>query len=179
MTLQDFLKWLLAFSQFSGLLGIVYFFFFVRRWHSLEGIVFYVLFVSFFVDVSNYFFARHIYSNSYIISNIWHLLNYFLVSWIFYKLIPDRRTIILVLLSIFRLGAILSFVFYFSFLDSNTFIRVFSSIVFISLSILSYFDLLKQPNTALIQPSFFWIVTAIFIYSSPTLLNLSLKSQLN
>ena len=169
MSKSDFVQWLIQFNQSSGLPGVLYFLFFIRQWKSLEGVVFYVLLASLTADVGGYFFIHFVFPNSHGISNSWHVLNYFLISWLFLKLIPERKLIISVLFFAFLVGASISFVSFYSFFESNTFVKVFSGISCLILSIISYFQLLKHSGQPLKTSHLFWITTSVFLYSSLTL----------
>ncbi len=167
-TIVDFLK---EISRYSALPGILFFLFVSFNRGQNTRIAFYILLASFLADFSNYFFIRYVYPNSFIISNAWYLLNYVIVSFLFYNLLRSRRKLILAFGSVFLLGSILSFLAFYSFLDSNTFIRTYSSLIFTVLSLLTFFEILKEsPTNKLASYPVFWIVTAIFLYSSITLI---------
>ncbi len=161
-------------NRFSGVPGIIFFILFLWNARGNTRIVFYILLASFIADLSNFFFIRFVYPNSYIISNVWFLTNYFLVSWIFYKMLSyheARKRAIYILGGIFLVGSILSFLFFYSFLESNTFIRTFSSLAFTLFSISVFFEILKEsPTNKLSNYPVFWVVVAIFLFSSTTLL---------
>ncbi len=160
----------MGFNRLSGIVGIIYFIFFPKRLNSNSGIIFLVILVSFLADNCNYFFIRLVYPNGYIISNIWYLLNYLIVSWLFYRLLPNDKKLISILALIFYIGASVSFIYHYSFEDSNSFIKVQTSLVFAFLSLRLYFNLLKKPSGSLRNNSVFWIANAFFIYSTVTLL---------
>ncbi|MEP2949561.1 MAG: hypothetical protein ABJO91_06080 [Ekhidna sp.] len=142
----------------------------MRSWKSISGIVFYMLLFSFLADTFNFFFIRFIYPNSFIIGNTWYILNYFITILLFLKILDQYKKAIFTLLAIFLFGCVLSFLFLFDFTESNVFVRLFSNVSFIFLSLLIYFNLLKKPNLQLRLNPVFWIATSLFIYNSLILL---------
>lgn len=162
---------LIEINRYSGIPGIVFFLAFLTKKGYNIRIVFFVLLASFLADFANYFFIRYIYQNSFIISNSWWLINYFLLTWLFLTLLKNQKNFVLLFFSIFLAGSLISFSFFYSFLESNTFIRTFSSISFTFLCILSFFEILRVgPTDQLSTYPIFWVTTAIFLYSSITLL---------
>ncbi|MEP5611080.1 MAG: hypothetical protein ABJP45_02465, partial [Cyclobacteriaceae bacterium] len=156
-------------NRYSGIPGIVFFLLMMRKNGNIR-IVFFVLLASFTADVTIYFFIRHVYPNSFIISNTWYLIDYGLLTWLFIKMIPERKGIVALLGIIFTIGGITSFLFFYSFLESNTFIKAFHSLAFTVLSIIAFFEVLREsPTDKLIHYPVFWIMTAIFLFSSVTL----------
>ncbi len=161
---------LLEVSRYSGVPGILYFLLFSKKKDKCIKIVFYILLASFLADFFNYFFIRLVYKNGFIISNSWVIINFILVTWYFYELIPKRRTLILLFLGVFIVALFVSFGFFYSFLQPNTVIRVLGSITFSTLSLLCLWEILKEsPTDQLFKYPVFWIVTAIFLYSSITI----------
>lgn len=156
-------------SSFSGLAGILLFLFFPKKLSSIAGILFLSIAASFLADSGNYFFIRLVSPNGYIIGNIWYILNYLICTWLFIKLLPDHKRVILILTFVFGIGTIISF-FYYSLGDSNSFIKVYSSSIFTFLSLRLYFSLLKNPSSRLRSNTVFWIANAFFIFSTVTLL---------
>lgn len=124
---------------------------------------------SFLADNGNYFYIEWISPNGYIIGNIWYILNYFICSWLFLKLLPSSSKLIWFFLVAFVIGTSMSF-FYYSLEDSNSFIKVYSSSIFTFLSLRLYFSLLKNPSGRLRSNTVFWIANALFIFSTVTLL---------
>lgn len=158
-------------NRYSGLPGIVFFMFFMKSTSANTRIVFYILLASFLADFVNFFVIKFIFRNGFIITNSWYIINYFLVSWLFLKLIPKRRMFVLLLSAVFIAGSVFSSIFYFSFLESNTFIKTFSSISFTLLTILAFLEVLNEgPTDSLSRYPVFWIITGIFLFSSITLL---------
>lgn len=168
--MEDFHNWLLELNRFSGFAGIAYFIFSRKQIHTVYGVIFLVIAASTIADCSNYFFIRLIYPNSYIIGNIWFLLNFGISIWLFWKILMDRKVLLISLASIFYLGSLISFITTYSFTDSNSFIKVFTSISFTVLSLSLYFDLLKNPTGPLRRNPIFWVGTAFFLFSSVSLL---------
>ena len=160
----------MGFNNISGIAGIAYFLLFPRKLNSNYGLIFLIILISFLADNANHFFIRMVYSNGYIIGNVWYLINFFVASWLFYKLLPNEKKLILALNIVFYLGALISFGFYYSFEDSNSFIKVSTSLVFTFLSLRLYFGLLKRPSGSLRSNAIFWTANAFFIFSSVTLL---------
>ncbi len=157
-------------SKYSGVPGILFFMLFMKEKSTITRIVFFILLASFIADFSNYFFMKYVYKNGFVITNSWHIINFLFVSWYFYQLMPKWRSLVLIMLGIFILTAIGSFSFFYSFLQPNTFIRALSSISFSIVSILCLFEILRQsPTDDLSRYPVFWIVSAIFLYSSTTL----------
>lgn len=158
-------------SQVSAIPGVVFFLIFLRSNRSNTRIVFFILLASAVADVSNYYFIRYVYPNSYIISNTWYLVNYVLMTWLFVKLIPGRSRLLRLSVILFFVGSSITFLTLYSYLESNTFIRVYSSIAFTLFTILSFFEVLKEsPTDQLSKFPVFWIITSLFLYSSITLL---------
>ena len=160
----------MEFSRFSGICGIVYFTFFSKPVRSISGIVFLIILLSFIADCSNFFFIRLTGYNGYAIGNIWYIVNFILSVYLFALLIPNNRKLLFGLLSFFSLGTIISYATIYSLLDSNSFVKVATSITFTFLSLKVYFDLLKSPSGLLSKNPVFWIATAYLLFSSVTLL---------
>lgn len=157
-------------NTYSGLPGIIFFIVFRKQMGNISRFAFYTLLASFLADFSVQLFIRYVYPNSFIISNLWYLVNYSLLSWLYFLIIPNRKKLIGLLALIFFIGSIISFLFFFSFLESNTFIRVYTSVAFTLLAILAFLEILKhEPTKSLISYPLFWINTAIFLFSSITL----------
>lgn len=167
--MEDFNIWLRELSRFSGFAGVCYFIFFRKNLNSVYGLVFLVIFASFFADNLNYFFIKFVYPNGYIIGNIWYIVNFALISWLFLLLLNLRKTILIASFGFFIITAV-SFIYFYSFTDSNSIIKVTSSLWFSYLSLVALFGLLKNPTGQLRNNPVFWIATGIFIYSSVTLL---------
>lgn len=171
MTFLEIFQFLKEVNRYSSVPGILFFLVFLTRVNLNTRIVFYIISVSFLADFLNYFFIRYIYPNAYIITNSWYLVNYVLVSWLFLKLIPTRKNLVVALLIFFGICSTLSFTFFFTFMEPNTFIRSFTSLSFTFLALLSFFEILKEsPSDRLSQYPVFWIVTAVFLFSSITLI---------
>lgn len=169
MKYTEVIEVLIQFTLYTGVPGIVYFLFSRKGSTSISGTIFFILLASFSADFAAFMYSKYIYPNSYGIGNVWHLINYGLVSWLFYQIIPSKKKFILTLFGVFFLSSVISF-FYYSFWDANPLIRVLSNIFFIILSILAYLEMLKAPGQGLKNNPVFWAITAIFIYSSVTLL---------
>lgn len=159
-------------NTYSGVPGILFFLIFLRGEKGNSRIIFYIILASFLADIISYYFIRYVYPNSYLITTPWHIINYFLLSWLFLTLIPKRKKLILVLLLLFSIGTIFSVIFFYSFFEANTFIKTYSSTIITFLSILTFLEILSQsPIDRLTKYPVFWIVSAIFFYSSITLFN--------
>lgn len=160
---------ILFISEYSAVLGIVVFLIWIRKLNSLAGIVFLILLASFFADLLNTFYLNYVELNTYRISNVWYIVNYFLVIWLGFRMLSNHKRIISFLLITFVIGGLVSFYFY-PLNESNTFIRVFSSITLIIIPLFFYLDLLKKPSGSLYKLPMFWISTSLFIYGCITLL---------
>lgn len=170
MNFTEFIETLIEFNRYSALPGIVFSVFFLKDWKNSAGIVFYILLASFAADLISFLYAKYVFANSYPIANLWYILNYFLVIWLFYKLLPSKKgKLIYILGGLFVVLGFISFSFY-SLFDSNTIIRLASNVAFVILSLLTFYELLKKPAVKLKKAPVFWIVTAIFIHSCLTLL---------
>jgi hypothetical protein len=167
---EKFIDVLVEINRFSGVPAILLFLL-ARDKPIVSKLAFWLVMASFLADFSNYFFIRYIYKNSFIISNTWFIVNYFLLIYLFLKLIPERKTLLTATLGAFLAGTAITFIFYYTFLESNTFIRVFTSISITLICLIIYLEILENsPANNLFQYPVFWIVTALFIYSSATLL---------
>ena len=157
-------------SRFSSLAGILYFLMAMKSWKRVSGIIFLILLSSFLADNFNYFFIRLIYPNSFIIGNLWYLLNFILSIFLFSKILDNRNFILGALTAVFSVGALISFLFFYKFTESNTFTTLASNICFVVIALITFFDLLKKPNLRLSKNPVFWIATSLFIYNSLILL---------
>lgn len=169
-------QWLLILSSFSTIPGLLYYSF-SRNKDQVYVVIAFILGLSFLADNANYFFIRLIYPNSFIINNIWVILNYSLMVWLFGLFLDTSRKTTIYLLVTFFLGTILSF-FYYSFLEPNTAIYLLSNLCFIALSLFTYFKLLQNPEQQLVNHPIFWTVTAFFIYYSLWLLQVVFNNYL-
>ncbi|WP_421763764.1 hypothetical protein [Ekhidna sp.] len=168
--MEDFWNWLIELNRFSGLAGCIYFVIFMKSWRRFSGVLFYILFASFLADNLNYFFIRIVYPNALYIGNSWVILNYFLSIFLFSKILADRNLLLKIYAGLFTVGTALSLTLAYDYAESNTFINVYSNITLISLSLLGYFELLKNPKVKLSKQPIFWIVTSFFIYNSVLIL---------
>lgn len=168
--MEVFNNWFLELNRFSAIAGSLYFLLFVKNWKTNAGILFLILLASFLADSFNYFFIRLIYPNSFIIGNIWNMVNFFLVIWLFSRMINSKRKFILAIGGIYLISATVSFIYFFDFTESNTFIRSFQNTAIILFSLITYFELLKSANLKLSKQPVFWISTGFFVFSSLVLL---------
>lgn len=168
--MRALLDWILNFNSFSALAGMLYFIIFMRSRRDLAGIIFLVLTVSFIADNLNYFFVRFIYPNSFIIGNSWYIIDYLINAIIFSVILQKWRKVSFILLSAYLIGTVVSFSFFYSFTESNTFIRIFSNASWIALSLVLYVELLNRPSQKLGRLPLFWFATAYFVNSSLILL---------
>lgn len=158
-------------NKYTGLPGILFFLGFLRTKKSNTRIVFYVLLASFLGDVAADLYIKYIFQNSHLVGQIWVITNYLLLSWLFLNLLPDRRKTIIVLLLFFTIGTVVTSIFFYSFFESNTFLVTYPSVAFTYLSIVTFIEILKEePTKKLVEYPLFWIVTAIFLFNSVTLL---------
>lgn len=104
------------------------------------------------------------------IGNSWVILNYFLMVWVFYKILKNSYKFCLALAIVFTLGSMATFGFIYDYKEANFFTSVFSTISFIALSLVTYFQLLQKPSERLLLQPVFWIATSFFIYYSLLLL---------
>lgn len=170
MTSSD-VFWILAdLNRYSGIPGILFFLFFIRKWKSNEAILFYILFASFFFDFSIYIYIKHFYPNSYIGSNWWIIINYGLMSWFFVRVLPKLKKVIISLAVVFGIAATISFSFFYSFTESNTVTRLFSSVIFLGLSVMGFREVLNKPSGALLKMPVFYALIAFLGYYSLTFL---------
>lgn len=170
MTSSD-IYWVLSdINRFSAVPGILFFLFALRGWRSNAAIIFYILFISFFFDFTIFIYIKYFYPNSYFGSNWWIIINYFLMSWFFVRVIPPYKALIQLMIIVFTISAIISFVWWYSFFESNTVIRTFSSISFLFLSILGFRELAKQPAGNLLKMPTFYALSAFILYYSLTFL---------
>ena len=169
MNFIQIIESIIVLNILSGVPGVLFFIFTKQKLNSIAGTLFLILLASLLADYGSYIYAKYIYPNSYGFGNLWHLVNYLLVSILFYQIIPRRKLINGILLALFYISAIISF-FYYSFLDANPVIRVVSNVAFIILSLFAYFEMLKYPGKSLNKNPIFWTLTAIFVFCSVTLL---------
>lgn len=101
MTTSDFMDLFYMVNRFSGLPAVLYFLFFIKEWKTVKAIIFYIVFISFAFDFGIYIFIKYFYPNSYIGSNWWVILNYFLMSWCFMKILPEKIKLIKLLIALF------------------------------------------------------------------------------
>ncbi|SNS45952.1 hypothetical protein SAMN05421640_0237 [Ekhidna lutea] len=175
--METFINWFLEFNRFSALAGSLYFIFFIRDKKHTTVLVFIILVCSLLADNLNYFFVR-IYSNSFIVSNSWYIANFIVSLILFQHLLKSRKFLISLLITVFFIGSILSFTYFFKLTESNTFIRLFSNSTFIFLSLAFYLELLKKPDGRLRKHPYFWIASSFFIYNSVLLLQSLFKNFL-
>jgi len=178
VNMDAFWDWLYHLNRFSGFSGCLYFILFVKSRTRVSGILFLILFFSLMADNLNYFFIHLIYPNSFYIGNSWHILNYILSITLFYSIFDERKKILIFLLVLFSIGTMVSFVYFFDFSESNTFIRTYPNITLIFLSLLIFLELLKRPNQRLQNHPLFWIATSFFVYNSLLLLQGIFKNYL-
>ncbi|WP_370088373.1 hypothetical protein [Ekhidna sp.] len=164
--MEAFNDWLTDLSRISAIAGILYYLFTKLKVNQVASGLFLILFASFLADTLNYFFIRLVYPNSFIIGNCWLIINFFLVLWTFKKVINIPKTLLTGLVAGFVLGASISFIFFYSFTESNTFVFLWSNISFIILSLYLHFQLLKRPGEKLKYHPVFWIATSFFVYYS-------------
>lgn len=131
-------------NPYSGLPGILFFLLFIGKMGRISRYAYYILLASFLSDFGIQLFIRYVYPNSFIISNSWYVINYLLVSWLYILMMPRRKKLIFILTFVFLAGGFLSFLTFYSFLESNTFIRTYSSVAFTILPILTFFEILKE-----------------------------------
>lgn len=168
--MEELRDWLLDLNGFSALGGTLFFLFSRKKFTSVSGVIFLILLFSFLADNLNYFFIRLIYPNSFIIGNIWIIVNYLLMIWLFRKiLVESSKTILRPLAAVFITGTSVSF-FFFKITEANTFISLYSDLSFIFLSLLTYLQLLRNPSHKLTIQPIFWIATSFFVHSSLILL---------
>lgn len=171
MTFREFLDVLAEFNRYSALPGVVFFFFSKKSLNSTSGILFLVILASFLGDFGGYVYAKYVFPNNYGIGNSWHIVNFILLSLFFIKVLPViRRKVIYIFVTLFIITSIISFGFFYSFLESNTPLWVSSSVFAIILSLLAFLELLKNPSGSLRRLPVFWITTTILVYSAVTLL---------
>ena len=162
--------WLYHLNGFSAIAGILFFIYVRKSLKSVSGIIFIILLVSFLADNINYFFIRFVYPNGFIVGNLWIITNYFLMMWLFKKILTSQSSkTVLVLTVLFTIGSLVSLYFY-TLTEANTFINVYSTSSFIIVSLIAYLELLKNPSSRLIKQPIFWIATAFFVHNSLILL---------
>ena len=155
MELIDFNKWLLEVSRLSGLSAFLYFLFNRNSSDRLSKYIFLVVACI---------------SNSYIIGNTWHLVNFVFSALVFYTLKPDLKRQLIVVGAVFYIGCCITFLTLFEYTEANTFVRVFTSAFSVYFSLWLYFHLLNNPSGKLRVNPTFWIANSFFLYGSITLL---------
>lgn len=178
MTFPEFVSFLSRINIYSAFPAIFTFLILKKSMTKNAGILFLILLASTTADWLNDILIwrieiRKYYPSftSYPITSAWYIVNYILVCFLIKKLIPSRSRLINIFLTVFISGTILSYGFFYSIYESNSFLRVFSSCTFIVLSSLIFVAILKEgPIDELTKYPVFWIVSAIFIYSSTTLI---------
>lgn len=172
MDIGDFNDWFRTLNRFSGVPGVLYFLLFMRNWRALSGIIFTLVFISFFADNANYFFIRFVYPNSYIIGGTWHLMHFFIAMVLFYQVLIDHRKLIILFSGIYSALVLCSLLFLdYTFLDANPFISVPNNLIFVILCLITYRAMLLVPENKgkLRNSPLYWFVTAHFIYCTLTI----------
>ena len=169
MDFQELVSWMFEISRYSGI-PVIIVFLTLKNPSKLSTFTFTLILASFIADFSNYFFIRYIFKNSFIISNIWSIFNFSITCLLFLELLPQKRKSIIALLGVFLAGCLVSFLFFYSFLESNTFVWAYSSFATIILSLIAYYEILNAyPTETLSNYPVFWIVTGFFLYSTGVL----------
>lgn len=87
------------------------------------------------------------------------------------EIIPETKKILSYFNYIFYIGSALTFLFFYSYLEANPFVRSWSSVSFVFIGLITYRKILEQnPVDNLLQYPIFWINTAFFLFFSITLL---------
>jgi len=158
-------------NKYTGLPGILFYIGFLSSRKGNIRIAFFILLASFLGDLASDLYVKYVYENSNLVGQIWVITDYFLVSWLFIKLIPHRKKTILGLMGLFVIGTSVTSLLFYSFFEPNTFLATYPSVAFTYLSILTFLEILKEePTNKLINFPLFWIITAIFLFNSVTLL---------
>lgn len=149
----------------------MYFLLFVKKGRSsISGILFFILLASFLGDSISYIYADFLLSNNYIVINLWHIANFYLLAWLFSQILPEKRKLVLASIATFTILVVSSFSLGYSFWESNTFVWVTSNVIFILFPLFGFMELLKHPSGSLLKLPIFWILTTVLLYSSVTLL---------
>ncbi len=170
MTFSDIVELVIQLSRYTSIPGIVFFLLFSKKLNIIPRILFFILLASFLSDFLGYAYSKYVFPNNHPIINVWHFTNCLLVTYLFYKAIPFGKKLISAIMIGFILITIASFAFVYSFSESNTVVWTFSNLIVIGLSVRTYFSLLKNPSVKLKVFPVFWMTTAVFIFSSVTLL---------
>ena len=178
MNFTDFMDHLKFFNQHSALPAIIFFLCFRKHFSKVSQIAFLIVVVSFVADLVNHYLIwmvmLHKFSpgfTSYLISNIWRITDYFLVSWLFLTLLPEKRKLILGLAIAFILGGIISFSTFYSFFRPNSFIGLFWSAAVSILSIVTFAEIIAKASVrTVLRYPVFWFVAALFLFSTSMLL---------
>ena len=153
----------------SGVPAII-FFFFIKKKGRIARILFLTVLISFLSDLASTLYAAFIFPNNYPIVNSWHMMNFFVLFTLFKSLIPNYRRFFLVAIISFLIVSLCSFLFIYSFWESNPFVWVTSNLFIISFSIIGFLELLKKPSVSLIKIPSFWIYSVFFCFSTVTFL---------
>lgn len=87
------------------------------------------------------------------------------MSWLYVRLIPQYKKLILSLVVLFGISSILSFAYYYTFWEANTFVNTYSNVSFVLLSVLTLFSLLKiKSDTDLKSMPVFYLLIAFLAY---------------
>lgn len=153
-------------SRFSGVLGVLYFVFFMRKGRGISLIVFLILLASFLFDFGIDIYVKYIYPNSYFGSNWWLIINFLLMSALFYRLLERFKKLIAILVFVFIGTTVVTFWNTYSFWESNTVIRAISNFSFLILSGLGLRQLLNHPQGSLRKLPIFYVLVSFFCYYS-------------
>lgn len=179
MSFFDFVNFLGEVNTCTGLPGIILFVLFYRKMDKTSSIVYLILLTSFLADSLNHIiiwvYKYHQVNssfNSYIFSNTWILIDFYLVSWWTMSLIPRRKKLILFIVNFYTVVALVSFCFSYSFFESNTYTRSLWSISLVTFSLLLFIEILRSSTTKkLMNQPVFWVNTGIFLFASTSLFN--------
>lgn len=171
MSFLKFTWYLLMVNMLAGLPAIAYYLFFMKNKDKTVNVVFLIVLASFISDFSNYFFIKHVMKNSYIISNIFIIIDFYLYCYLFTLILPKLKKIILGFAVFFTVSGLASLFFY-NFLHPNPVTGTTRSLVIIFLSVLTFYNMLKTNSTnRLVFSPVFWVVCGIFFFNASSLLD--------
>lgn len=171
MSFLKFTWYLLMVNMLSGLPAIAYYLFFMKNKDRISRIIFFIVLVSFLSNFSTYFFIKYVIKNSYVISNVFVIIDFYLCAYLFSLILPKLKKIILGLVAFFTICGLVS-LFFFSFLHPNPVTSTIRSLSIIFLSVSTFYNMLKTNSTnRLVFTPIFWVVCGIFFYNASSLLD--------
>lgn len=170
MTFLEFVDFLINISIFSGLPVSILYIVLVKNKTIISNVLFFIILLSFICEVANLFFVRHLIANSFYISNVWTVVNFILMVYFFYLLLPNFKKLTLSILIFFIVLTLISLFFY-DLSHPNPIINTSSSVAIIFLVIFSFYNLIKAEITIpMLENPIFWILSGFFLFETSILL---------